>query len=216
MKSIMKSTNGFFILSVTLALPLYGCGTPPRVEPYHTQKFEQYKNVQIEDGVAVAVHPLDDPKEVEKYFGNDLLSEGVLPVFVHVENRHPTKSIVVSKSKTTLHPPSIPFDPAVVKTDSFGDGLFYVSLPLILGIGLPMNAAATVRDDYREDLRYNFEVSELAQHTLSPGKTGTGFVYFGVAKGSLSSEVRTVIVEIYNLKDGSVTHFNVPLRARNP
>ena len=181
---------------ISLALMVSGCSTPPRAEPYHVQAFEQYKNVQIQDGVAVTVYPMNDSQEVKKYFGNDVLSEGVLPVYVLVENRHATSSFVVSGDKVALQPPAISFDRAVIKKDSFGDGLFYASIPLILGIGMPMFLSANGRDEARESLRYNFEIGELARHTLSPRKRVGGFVYFGIPKDWTSSQSRGVTIEV--------------------
>lgn len=199
---------------ISLALLTSGCTTPPHVEPYRVQTFEQYKNVQIQDGVAVAVYPMNNSQEVEKHFGNDILSEGVLPVYVLVENRHATSSFVVSGDKVNLQPPAISFDRTVIKKDSFGNALFYVSIPLILGIGLPMFLNAYGRDDGREDLRYNFEISELARHTLSPGKRVGGFVYFGVPIDPSSAHSRVLTLEIYSLNDGTTKQFKIPIEAR--
>ena len=85
------------ILSMTLALS--GCGS--QLVDYRPRPIEQYRHFQVQDGLAVAVEPLTDGAEAERYFGSDLVSAGRLAVLVIVENRGST-SVLVSTDKIAL------------------------------------------------------------------------------------------------------------------
>ena len=84
-----------------LAVAVTGCVTIE--SPGLTiQPVAQYSLHQVKDDLFVAVEPFRDKAKVLKYFGTDLLSDGILPILTVVENHSRTSSFVLLKEQFSL------------------------------------------------------------------------------------------------------------------
>ncbi len=201
-----------WLLSATVALN--GCSTMKLPEhPVQPANYSPYS--QIKDGLAVAIEPLTSSQESEKYFGTDLLSAGILAVFVTAENRGAPSSFLVTKEQFSLREGQAEVHEAS-RRDQLGSeaagqtintvgalGLVIVpilALPLVF-VGSKMTSDATV-------VKQNFAVKELQAKTLSSGEEIHGFVYFQLLPGHTGPGQWTVHLEAQDLNTKEVKSFD--------
>lgn len=159
------------------------------------------------DPVAVAVLPLTQKNEVKRYFGADLLDRGVLPVCVVVENASRTSSFVVDRSKVSLVG-----DEQKGQNDEDGKSdageviatagaVALVTGPLVAApVGLLIGAK--VSSD-AQMVQQNMTAKQLDRHTVSPGETVQGFVYFDISRyGGHYPDAGTIRAELTKLGSG--------------
>lgn len=144
-----------------------------------------------QSGLVVGIEPFDDQARLETYFGTDVLAtEGILPMFVSVENRG-TGGFLLEKSRISLvhtwaaptgRVVQEPTDQGALTLDSIGteygfdspldEALFFLS-PLA-------DAAQTQRA--RSVFEYNVREHLWLDRTVYPGGAHQGFVYFNVSE----------------------------------
>src|SRR5262245_46186059 len=78
-----------------------GCSAK-ELPSYPTQKASSYPYFQENDGLAIGIKPLTNPQESELYFDTDLLSRGVLAIFVSAGNRESAKNFLLLKERFNL------------------------------------------------------------------------------------------------------------------
>jgi len=197
-------------LTILAALASIGCATL-KLPEYPTRAPDEYPFVGTSDGLRVSLDPLVVSKTSEAYFGTDVLVQGILPVFVHVENSHPTKSFVVSRAHVQLRG-----GPAAVGGTSKenpaaepgrgGEAVAVVSAVLLSPIGIAM-AGKMISD--ADVITHNLAVRELQTHTLSPGKAAKGFVYFRVRDGAVVLKTLSFRVTVLDLQTQGQVHIGI-------
>ncbi len=166
---------------LSLMLILNGC-TTLILEPYVGKRADQYKNYKIKNGLALATKPVIDSTESEKYFGVDLLSRKILPVFIVVENKSVSSSFTILKKSIKLIDENTLFNHAADndagKEKAEGGaavaltGAVLIALPLLFA-GMKMVSDATV-------IKHSISSQEFQIRTLSPGEKASGFLYFQI------------------------------------
>ena len=166
------STQATIVSLALLCMLCGGCTTT--LPPYPVRPLTGYPHRVVQGGLALAVQPLRTEAERERYFGVDLVDEGVLPVFVLAENRSSTSSFLLSPENFRL---------GNAKSPPSGEGG-----PGRDPIGLHIAAAATLSpvlivaystlESKGHQINQTFELNKLRDTTLSPGETVSGFVYF--------------------------------------
>jgi hypothetical protein len=145
--------------------------------PYEAQSIDNYKNIQVKDGLVVAMHPIIDAQESERYFGTDLLSSHILAVLLLSENRAPSSSFILSKEHISLGAglPEVQQARDKVRSEAAGEAVAWTGAvlisPLMMGIAMKLLSDATV-------INHNFKAREFQTKTLSPGQRAEGFLYF--------------------------------------
>ena len=152
-----------------------------------------------------------EKKEIEKYFGTDLLSANILPVFVFAKNQSNDSSFLVTKEQFRLYKilPNIKGGSGQAKLkDSSAGGVVQIAggvlfTPLLF-VGIKMES------DYGM-IKHNFGVKELKSHTISPGKSTHGFVYFQLPKDKKQqTDSWAVHFKAQNLRKKTMTNFKIP------
>ncbi|MFN7947683.1 MAG: hypothetical protein U0Z53_20200 [Blastocatellia bacterium] len=139
----------------------------------------------------------------KKYFGTKFESQGFLPVLVVLENEAADSGLLLLRDQITYH-----IGDSQIKGGSAGSPVVgskagqsvaavagvAMATGTVLGgsvpmmfIGLKMIAAAS-------QVKQNILVRELRSQTISPGKTGSGFLYVPVGKPA--TEQRKVALNI--------------------
>jgi hypothetical protein len=146
---------------------------------------------QVKDGLAIGIKPLMDPQESEKYFDTDLLSRGVLAIFVSAENRESAKNFLLLKDRFTLQ--TAPKEELRVsgRDQVNSRGLNTVEnimagaaiLTLNTFAGLPFFPVAWGIHAHEERVKTKFVIEELQDKTISLGEKTQGFVYFRRPQG---------------------------------
>lgn len=173
------------------------------------------------EGIHVTLQPLANPQDVERYFGDDLLNLGILPVFVSVENRSPSSSFVLAPGDFSLANAATGVVEAMKddrdRVGSPGAGtavttlgavsLLFVPIAafVLLPIGAKIGSNATV-------VRHTFLVREWQPTTISPGEATSGFLYLQES----SREAATVRIRALRLPGSEPVVLGVPLPGDRP
>lgn len=98
---------GIVVVSFT-GMQITGCA-PMKIPPYKAEAFSAYKNQAAKGDLHIAVQPMTDKAQQQKYFEVVLTDAGVLPIFIIAENRSASQRFMVRddrislRSKTTKH-----------------------------------------------------------------------------------------------------------------
>ena len=198
----------FLQWSLSFVLALSGCATKKLPDhPLQPVSYSPYS--QVKDGLAIAIQPLTNSQESEKYFGVDLLAAGILAIFVTAENRDSPSSFLVSKEQFSLRTGQTEASSsprrAQLSSEVPGEvvataGALLISFP-ILFVGTKLISDANV-------VKHNFAVKELQAKTISSGEEAHGFVYFQLPQGYAGSSQWTLHVEVQDLRMKEMKSFD--------
>jgi hypothetical protein len=125
----------------------------------------------------MAVRPLLDDEETRRYFGESLLSEGIVAVYVLSANQSASSSFRVPKTGMSLVAgvPKILSSEDKLQSSAAADAMVISGAvllsPLVAGIGVKLLSDASV-------INHSIRAQEFLTKTLSPGQTAGGFIYF--------------------------------------
>lgn len=173
--------NGFtlWLFSLNILLVLCACA-PIKIPPYPIDRVETLGQSMTRQDVTVSLHVLNDPEEIELYFGTDLLEQGLVPVLVRIENNHPQESVVLLKNQVRLKSGGQPDQDNVA--DALGTVNRQGSAEMIAGgvVCLPLSILGVHFFADSTAIRVNLLKKELKEQTLPPGSSDSGFLYFQV------------------------------------
>lgn len=168
------------VISVLIAI-LWLSGCAYEFPDYPQRAASECLHSCSERGLTLGADPITDTSTTRKYFDRDFPGEGILPVYVVVENKTPETTFLVFPDQFTLAG-------AVRERGGIGKagedagsavgwtGAALVSLPVaLIGMGIAVNSA---------NAESNFQRKTLQRRTLSPGQSTCGFVYFRMPSGS--------------------------------
>jgi len=138
---------------------------------YPVRPAGEYANKVVKAGLIVGVEPVEDPEHQKTYFNSRLGSQGILPVFIVIQNTSATDAYLFDKSAVGLGEAA----------EVTGKGARETALPL--GSGGLVDLALYVADLTRfreQDNLMNLVKKEVRSKTLSPGSSMYGFVYVPV------------------------------------
>lgn len=150
---------------VVALIVVTGCTGAP-LQPYPHRQIENITTRAQQDGLIVAAKALVDRESLRKYFGEDLLALGILPIEVSIQNNNKTSSFLIESDAWSL--------------DGKGDYASQDQLPSAQGRGFAVGggligyavAVAAI------NTRTQMSISEIRTYTISPGRSFTGFLYF--------------------------------------
>lgn len=165
-------------------------------------------SVQSRDGLSVAVEPIGDRHRLERWFRKDIVSEGLLPIRIVIENTHPSASFIVRREAILLRSA----DDAAESASSAGNvtnegggksvlaaGALTLS-PLLIGIGATLQGREQVT-------QYNLAEKQLATQTIPPGGGLQGFVYYKLPTNAPIASDYVVTLEATDLGTGRSLSF---------
>lgn len=180
-----KSLPFYFVLPCLLALTGISC-TTLSVSEYKVPALDEYALVERYGGVAVAIFPMHDLDEQNKYFGTDLTDHGVLPISVIVRNNS-SSSYLLSGNQIQINSTENQSDRTEISDDAAtAADVAAVALisPAMIVVGGQMRSNSSV-------VRHSLEKNELHRTIVSPGGVKHGFIY-----APLKEEQRTIFITI--------------------
>lgn len=166
-----------------------GCASP-HYPDYPSKSPSEYKSHAEKKNLSVAAEALDDPKEVKKYFGSNLLDDGILPVHIVVINNSPKESYVLLKENVQL------LNSSKISSDDRQQVGHNAESIHDVGLILLSPALSAYGDTQAIGQRESFALKEFQQESIEPGQRASGFVYFRCP--NLSSDdiiVRTELIQ---------------------
>lgn len=193
---------------VILLLALASGCTSVNVSDLSTQDIPQGGVSQSRDGLSVRAVPLTERSEIRSRFGTDLLSRGILPVFVEFNNRNPTDSFIVSPEKCGLNFGAEPAHQTAQGPRSLRGAEGMAVASAVAG-SAALYVAAAITATSAETANHQFIVNQLEAKTLSSGGHDAGYLYFhipGQARGACS-----LVIAAQRAGGDSTATFNIPL-----
>lgn len=166
-------------------------------------------------GLTISAEPFAEEDKLRKYFGEDLLSRGVLPVLVVFENQDAGDGFSILQGQAKLligqstpgsgkdpHPP--------VKVDATEPPLTYSISPVIdvaasLAFGYVGMLSAQARNANMATIARNMEEKQLTPKIVYPGSTHQGFLYFKIGGRDAAAQIGSISFAAKNIRTNAVT-----------
>lgn len=152
------------LLPVFLALVLVGCASSYRVVQVPEHEADLYPLSQTKGRITIAIDEIKNPTRAERYFGADLIKEGILPVNVVVSN-YGQHRVVVKPSDILLYRGKEVIDP----------------LPVELVAQTAKRQHGSLRANTEEQVDKFFENATFKETVLSPNETFRGVMFFAAS-----------------------------------
>src|SRR4030042_1076576 len=85
-----------------MSMQMTGCVAPMKIPPYKADAFSTYRNQVAKNDLRIAIQPMTDKEQQEKYFGVVLTDVGVLAVFIIAENRSASQRFMLRDDLISL------------------------------------------------------------------------------------------------------------------
>ncbi len=194
---------------------IIGCSAQ-HLPKYECNSSNNKLNSITQNGLSVSINPLTDKSEIKKYFGTDLLSKKILPVFVIAKNQNFSSSFILFKNRFSLRrkDASLADGPNLSRAGSSGDvagvvfGATSLLVPGLSLVGLPAFAGIIAQSN---EIEHNILSKELQTKTLSPEKTIQGFIFFQITDSGISLDQFCIHLEALNTKTNESKLFDFQL-----
>lgn len=144
-----------------LALAVAGCAGSYRVVEMPQYQADLYPLTQTKSGVTIAIDEIKSAERAERYFGADLVKEGIVPVNVVVSN-YGKERIVVKPSDILLHRGKDILDP----------------MPVRLVAATAKRQHGYLASKTEEEVDKFLEGSAFKERLLMPSETYRGILFF--------------------------------------
>ncbi len=193
----------FFLTAVPLASHAQNNQTDKKSQSlkgfpdYPIQAASAYKIAAQQGDVWVGIEPVDSVDDQTTYFHTELAPKGFLPVFVLIENRSKTESLMLNKSNIKYG--QAPTGDSSPKMETAGEKTQVVTTALIplvgifVGLGIERNAT---------DTKQNMILNEMRSGTIAPGKSAHGFLYIPIPRKGERPKLRVEIPIAWSGSDG--------------
>ncbi len=205
-------------LALLTGMGLMGCSTT-ELPPYQAQTFDTYQFSASNKGLTIALHPLTDKVESEKYFGKDLLAANILAGFLVVENRSPTSTFLLSNEKIQLESSKTggrSEDIGDTTAGEIGVGVVTAGALLIAPAALVLLPLAGILVSQANEVHHNYLAKEFQTQTLAAGEKTEGFVYFQLPEKKEDwPEQWTLYIESFDVKSKDNISLAIPFSWRS-
>lgn len=197
---------------------------PTEIRKVAVQKADHYKFTSQQDGLRISVDPYTEKNRIKDSFGCDLLSRGILPVLVVVENLSSEDGYIMVIDKASLMISNAVNDNKQVGEDQKNyelerarkrahslDGIqpVMVLFPLLAFAVLPF--AQTAENTYRNEveIKRNLEQKLIVPKTIYQGGSHSGFLYFNLGKAEDISIVQGICLSIRNIRTNEISSITI-------
>lgn len=210
------------LFSIYLWALLTACGV--RIQEVKPDSATSYRHYSDINGLRASADLFADEARLETYFGDNLLKNGILPVFIVFENNRAKNGYVLlrEQSKLTMKRPSnnsndISFTDVMennsVERPGSGAVMLLPAAPLVLGpaVGLATIFVAAIIESNIEKVFHNIEEKQMVDRAVYPGERHSGFIYFKVKEDEVE-KIGGVILTVQNLKTQELEQLIISLK----
>ena len=226
MRNNSSSKSFRLVALVTLfAFVFYGCAHSIQF-PYPELKNESDRYQSISSGLRISVDPFTQDEKLDKFFGCDLLSRGVLPVFLVINNLDAEDGYVLINENTrlitkydsndinTMPSDGQPIDDnrSTIKTTNSSIGLLWlipIIGPLIFVGTLPFMMVGGQKVKNEDNIRYNITKKQISERIIYKGDTHSGFIYFKVVGKEAYNKIVGIKLIMKNKRTDDVINFTI-------
>jgi hypothetical protein len=149
------------LIPLLLGLVLQGCAGSYRVVQIPQYEADLYPLSQAKAGITISIDEIKSPQRAERYFGADLIKEGIVPVNVVVSN-YGKQRVVVKPSDILLYRGKEIIDP----------------LPVEMVVATAKRQHRFLRFNTEEEVNKFFENATFKETVLLPQETHRGVMFF--------------------------------------
>jgi hypothetical protein len=210
----MKTSIRYALLALIAGAFISGCSTM-NVTEFKAQPASTYRYKAETNGLTLAVEPFTAKHQVKETFNTDVVSKGIIPVLVVVENNG-SATYLLAKEKALVGKGSTNALTGQLSTGGTGDtaakvGAGFLAVSIISGpavvVAAPLLIGGMKAMSNADVIRHNLSDKALASHTIEPGKRAYGFLYFQLAKGQKFTGTHQVVVELTSAAGGEPLSF---------
>jgi hypothetical protein len=221
------------------ALVLLVAGCYVQIQKVTAQKPESYKFLLQDRGFRVSADPYKEASRLDECFGYDLVSRGILPVLVVIENHDAASGYNLLPEDVRLLLKDTNPNPSKTEVGAVGppvgevrkggargmattsDVLTYAAAlgsivtplaPALVIPALAFGAAANKQEVDAQLIRDNLEDKRLVSRTLYPGSTQAGFLYFKLDNEADIRRVHGIRINMKNVRSDEVLSLSVNIR----
>jgi hypothetical protein len=199
-----------------------GCA-PTKFPPYKADSFDSYKNQMAKDDLHIAVCPMTDKEQQEKYFGAALTDMGVLPVLIIAKNQSVSQRFMLCDDRISLqHKTTKQIFPQAFQTapadDSQHEGartasgaLTAASLLTVPIAGLPfvfLSLGLAKSSENAKAIQDSIFDKTLFTQSVLPGRSAEGFAYFKISENKIDDtdnkiELKDLLLSLQATDEGT-------------
>jgi hypothetical protein len=217
----MRATQDSWKIALTLVLTLFvfaisSCA-PIEMKKVVIQRTDHYKFTSQQQGLRISVDPYVESGRLQDSFGCDLLSRGIIPVLVVVENLSAEDAYMIVSEKARL----LTMDAinSRHKTDEVEQARkrlqtwnTVLAVSPLFGLGLaalPFTAVAERSFQNEIEIRKNLEQKQLVPKTIYQGSSHSGFLYFDLGKREDLGKVDGISLTVRNVRTNEISSFTI-------
>ncbi len=189
------------------AAPIYGA---QKFTQFPVRQANDYKISAQQDGVSVAIQPVESRQDQMTYFHIELSPKGFLPVFVVIHNGSKVDSLLLDESGIRYGLGGSKAEGPNENIVGRNAGIASTALvPLLGGFAVvgAFVAAGMARD--ASEVSQNMILQQLQSCTLSPGETAHGFLFIPIPKKGPQPKLQIQVPIAWAGSDKtSVVHLN--------
>lgn len=228
----MQWKNAFPSLLFLFTSCLYGCA-PLEIRPQKDISPNTSKNEKFRERVSdlqISLDPFFEKERLHEYFGEDLISIGILPVFVIAKDYSSNKSFLIEKGQfkvitigQTQSDGKNSVDRLTQKnyqdrtllntkakegySELRSGALIGSSFPILLPVALSMMNTGDQRINDAIVASENISRKEFVDRTIYPGESHQGFIYFHIKSREELDKIVAIEVKIKELRSEEYVTF---------
>jgi hypothetical protein len=226
MKALQNHGGAALTSLLTLfAFAINSCA-PIEMKKVVAQKSDYYSLTTLQNGMKISVDLYKEKERLKESFGCDLLSRGILPVFVVVENQNAEDGYILLNENAQLVMTGGMTDDNKEnegqKTDELtkawkkrqnAEDNFGTAMVLFGAIGvatfLPSMFSAEKKYGDEFEIRRNLEQKQIVTKTIYQGGSHSGFLYFNLGHEEDLSRLQGISLSIRNIRTNEITSFTI-------
>ncbi len=164
---------------------------------YPIQSESEYKIATQQGDAWVGIELVDSAEDQTTYFHTELAPRGYLPVFVLIENKSKSESLLLNKGEikygqAATGDGSPKMNTAGEKT-AVATTAFIPVIGIFIASGIELNSSQT---------KQNMILREIRSGTIAPGKSAHGFLYIPIPRKGARPKLRVEIPIAWSGSDG--------------
>jgi hypothetical protein len=204
--------------------------SPVKIKEVTIQRADYYRFSSKKAGLKISVDPYREENRLTEFFGCDLLSRGVLPVLIVIENQNAEDGYILVKEKSAL----------VLKTtnltntgSNLGTGSYdshdleealkaergatlltggvTMVFPVVGVALLPLAIIAQKKADDEIAIKRNIEKTQLLDKTIYQGGSHSGFLYFQFKTKEDINRVAGFSLSMTNIRTNEIVSFIIAI-----
>jgi hypothetical protein len=212
-----------------IAFAINSCA-PIEMKKVVVQRGAHYKFSTQQSGLRISVDPYAENDRLQNTFGCDLLSRGILPVLLVVENISSEDGYIVANDTACL----ITADPINnkeqsdegQKSEEFGRAfnrleststaavamahmLPVIGVASLVLLPFALGAEATYRDEI--EIQKNLKQKQILPKTIYQGGLQSGFLYFNLGKAEYLSKLQGVSLSMRNVRTNELLSVTISM-----